>query len=198
MAPNGNEPRRIQPGDIVPLGHFIDRARETLDVQRGAGATIRSAEVPPTLQHLIPLIERWAIAGSGPQIAFIESLRETAPAEIDAFCNALRPHLDEIREWNRQSLAVAPREAPDALVHFVYALGAYELAKPVDPDLIARNERTAELRRHAASRRDDIAASAEAFRARRFEEVVRLLSPHEAELTETELKRIEIARKHSS
>jgi hypothetical protein len=202
VARGGKQPRGIRQGDIVPLGVFAERARETLDFERGAGVKINMADVPIALQHLIPFIERWAIPGSGPQSAFIEHLEETSPSEIDAFCQAMKPHLAEIREWNQQYLAPEgannPITVPEALNHFVYALGAYELAKPVDPELIARNQERADARRIEEARKQAILAAAEAFRSRRFDEVVRLLAPYQSELADVDRKRLEIAKKNSS
>jgi hypothetical protein len=202
VARGGKQPRGIQQGDIAPLGVFAERARETLDFERGAGVKINIAEVPPTLRHLIPFIERWAIPGSSPQSAFIEHLEETSPRGIDVFCQAMKPHLAGIREWNQKCLASqganTPTTVPEALNHFVYALGAYELAKPVDPDLIARNQERADARQIEEARKQAILAAAEAFRSRRFDEVVRLLEPYQSELTDVESKRFEIAKKNSS
>jgi hypothetical protein len=180
----------------------MDRARESLDFERGAGVAVNADEVPENLRHLIPFVQHWALPGSGPQMVFIEYLEENSPAEIDAFCRAMQPCVDEIRAWIRKSVVGVTAQnivdQPQAQFHFGYALSAYALAKPVNPDLIAREREKAAAHARDERRKQDIADAADAFRAGRYGEVVLLLEPHESQLSGVERRKLELARNRQS
>ena len=201
MVPKrGDGPRReIRPGDILTLGDFAARAAHRLDFERGADVRVDPTEVPADLRPLIPLVERWAIAGSAPQQLFIDHLRAHAPAEVDAFVDAVRPALQDIRGWIRESIdELGVRNVPAAVSQFAYAVSAYELAKPPDPEVRARDREKRAAFLAAKQLRTALHDAADAMREKRYEDVVRLLQPHESELSGSSLKKLQIARKRAA
>jgi len=191
--------REIRRGDILTMGDFAARAAQRLDFERGADVRVNATEVPAEFHPLIPLVERWAIAGSAPQQVFIEHLRAHAPGQVDAFVDAMRPALKDIRAWIRESIdALGVRNTPDAVSHFAYAVSAYELAKPTDPALLARGREKRAALIAAKELRSALEDAADAMREKRYEDVVSLLEPHEGELSGSSLKKLQIARKRVS
>lgn len=200
MANQKNNPKReLRSGDILTTGEFVERAKQKIDFDRGANVTVDVDEVPAHLRHLIPLVEKWALAGSGPQDVFVEHCRQHSPKELEAFVNAVRPVVDDIRSWIRESIdAVGVRNVPAAVSHFSYTMSTYELAKPADPDLLARGQQKVAALKAAKALERALEDAGDAMREKRYEDVVRLLGPHEAELTGANLKKLELARKRAA
>ncbi len=193
---NDDANREIRSGDILTTGDFAERARRRMDFDKGANVTVNPDEVPAHLRHLIPLVEKWSLAGSGPQQVFIEHVETNAPDELESFVNAVRPAFDDILTWIRESIAIhGVCNTPEAVSQFAYLASTYELAKPPDPEVLARGLRKMEALKAARALQSAIEDASDAMRERRYADVVTLLGPHETELTGANLKKLEIARK---
>ena len=188
--------RPLRAGDIAPVADFAERACATIDFERGKGDDFDANQVPPELVHLIPFARRWSFADVGAQSVFIEHLEQNAPGDVEAFLNALAPHLDEMERWfNRLRQTHDVGAWPAAADAFLNMVEMYGLVKPPDPDLVERQKRKNEEYLRRRQQVDDLEASRVAMTRRDFAEVVRLLSQYESELDGADQRRLEIARK---
>ena len=194
-SPSGRN-RQLRLGDIAPVDDFVERARGTIDFERGMGADFDPSEVPPELVHLIPIARRWSFADIGAQTVFIEHLEKNAPHDIEAFLSALGALVDEIERWfDRIGQTHGPREWPAAANTFLNTVEMYGLVKPPNPEVIERQRRKNDEHARRLQQTDDLEASRAAMSRQEFAVVVRLLSQYESELDGADKRRLEIARK---
>ena len=86
-------------------------------------------EVPPTLRHLIPVAERWAIACDVRRGDYFSKQSEN---DIRAFWIAVELHSAQINSW-LDSLPPDVTQWPEAAIHFMYMhKGQDELTPPED------------------------------------------------------------------
>jgi hypothetical protein len=102
--------------------------------------TVTPSDVPESLRHLIPLVERWAI---GCDVIRGDYFSKQPQADIDAFYQAVLPHLDALNEW----VDTLPRN--DAKIQFIAMLKAHCEATPPPPP-----EQIAEVHRRRAAERE--------------------------------------------
>ena len=145
--------------------------------------------VPTELRHLIPFVQRWGVAR--PDLDPV--LASASPQEIGEFCQAMAQNKEAILDWVTEWTARQDSEVPDAIWRFSFALGSYELAQPLQPPPPRRRD---ELSR-AEALTEDLQLADEAFRLRRFSEVVALLAPHERGLMGTWAQKLRIARERA-
>ncbi len=95
--------------------------------------TLTSSDVPESFRHLIPFVERWAI---GCDVIRGDYFSKQPQADIDAFYQAVLPHLDALNEW----VDTLPRS--DAKLDFLTMLKAHcEATPPPPPEQIAETHR---------------------------------------------------------
>ena len=103
--------------------------------------TVNRADVPEQFQHLIPYVERWAI---GCDVIRGDYFDKQPQADIDAFYQAVLPHLDALNKW----VDTLPRN--DAKLDFITMLKAHcEATPPPSPDEIAEIHRRRAAEREA-------------------------------------------------
>ncbi|MCC9606236.1 hypothetical protein LOC68_18885 [Blastopirellula sp. JC732] len=158
--------------------------------------TIDPAEVPEHLRDLIPYAERWAISCDVTRGDY----RDQQPEEdIAAFYYDVLPYIEQINEW----LDSNPRAGdftiplPDAEYHFLILLKAHaEAYQPTEEDIRRREEQWAIWRRQR-EREKALAAVDDAFRAKDYQQVVRLLTPYEEDLDKVLTAKLNLARKRA-
>ena len=87
---------------------------------------IAPQQVPPSLSHLIPFVERWAIGCDVMRRDYFEKQPE---ADIRYFWTAVCPYLDAVNQW-LDSLPESTLEWPEAATHFLCMLKAHGEAMP--------------------------------------------------------------------
>jgi ABC-type phosphate transport system ATPase subunit len=73
----------------------------------------------------------------------------------------------------------------------------YDLAKPLDPSLIAKNVKRSEKERLEREKQVAIEQSLAAMKKRDFDDVVQLLGPYETQLRGADKQRLSIAKTRS-
>lgn len=195
MKPPGRK-KPLRSGDSATHAEFVERARGTIDFERGKDDDFDPNEAPLELRHLIPFARRWSFADIGQQTVFIEYIKQNAPGEIKAFLAALAPHIDEIGAWFNQLRQTHGAGAwPAAAYAFLNMIEMYALVKPPNPDLIAREKQKSIDYLRRLQKVDDLEASRTAMTRGDFAEVVRLLAQYESELEGPDKRRLEIAQK---
>ena len=178
------------------MEEFVERARDNVDFERGADYDFDVKDVPEDFQHLIPFARRWALADCGEQAVFLEHLETHAPEQVQEFLEAVAPHWQNIHVWICDEIETeGAGNCSAAITAFCYLSEMYQLAKPPDPAIIARNRERWRQQESDRQRREDIEQSREAIRNRDFAAVVRLLAQHESQLTGADMKRLVIAKK---
>jgi hypothetical protein len=181
--------RPLKAGDIHP-GHVL-RDEYGMNAENRPYFTVNADEVPTPLRELIPLVERWAIPCDVTRHDYFDSQPEEDVAD---FHRTVLPFTDQINDWlDEQPKNVA--DWPEAAVHFMYFLKAHgEAYQPTEEELRARAQRHAAWQ-HRRDREAAIADAEEAFHAKKYDRVVRLLSPFESELTKVLAAKLALARK---
>lgn len=170
-------PRKpLKPGDIYPA-HVL-RDEYGMNAENRPYFKVASEEVPEELRELIPFVERWAIPCDVTRGDYFEKQPEQ---DVTDFYYAVLPFIGQIHAWlDAQPDNVA--DWPDAAVHFMYFLKAHsEAYQPTEEELRARAERHAAWQ-HKCELKKSVASADDAFRAKSYDAVVRLLAPFENEL----------------
>jgi hypothetical protein len=174
-----------------------------MNLQKGAGIHLDSAEIPSNLHRLIPVVERWAFRKQSDQDRFVAEMRNRAPAEVREFNRLIDSSREEIVNWG-ESLDWLKKNPGDLTTEdlnhpyraFLDVLRIRDLTGVdfEDPEVIAAKERlTMEIeddKYKSASLQADAA-----FRERRYQEYVRIVTPFQDRLTEAQKLKLKKAQK---
>ncbi len=109
----------LKPGEVHAAEVFRDVYGFT--AESAPKIIVVSDEVPEAFQHLIPLVERWAIACDVRRGDYFDQQSED---EIQSFYTRVEPYVDPINEWlDGQDDDV--EKWPEAAVHFMYFLKSH-------------------------------------------------------------------------
>jgi hypothetical protein len=187
----------LRAGDVAPVEVFVEHARTTVDFNQGAGCVFDETDVPETLQHLIPLARRWGFADNGSQTAFLENLQRNHPQEVEEFVAAVSPQRKQIHEWVCSHIEAMTSAVNPAVSAICNLAEMYDLAKPLDPSLIANNVARSQHEKLEREKQVAIEQSLAAMKKRDFDGVVRLLRPYETQLRGADEQRLSIAKTRS-
>jgi len=181
--------RPLKAGDVYPA-HVL-RDRFGINAENRPYFTVAAEEVPESLRELIPYVERWAIPCDVTRGDYFD---QQPPADVAEFYRTVLPYRDRINTW----LDAQPEQVAnwsDAAVQYMYLLKAHgEAYQPTEEELQARAEGLARHRRNLA-KEAAVDEAEEAFRAKDYERVTRLLTPFEDELEKIHAAKLTLARK---
>ncbi|MBX3184652.1 MAG: hypothetical protein KF915_18630 [Polyangiaceae bacterium] len=119
--------RPLQLYDVVP-SHVL-RDEYGYNAENRPTIAVDEAQVPEHLRHLIPYVERWAIACDVTRLDYMEKQGEEA---VRQFFHDVEPHRRAVDLW----LDNQPEDVgawPEAAVQFMYLLEAHDGAEPISP-----------------------------------------------------------------
>ncbi len=160
----------------------------------GADAIVAPDELPMDLQHLAPLLKRWAFTSHARRDDFVEHLQRQQPEGLDEFCRQMNVAQEALRTWLAHDLQTNVRPHETA-VAAALALKAFEFLKPVDHQQIVEFQIAMQSSLQAAARNKDLAEANIAFSQHRYDRVVELLCPHEDCLDALTRRKLAFAKK---
>ena len=174
-----------------------------MDLERGAGLKLDRELIPPDLQHMIPIVEKWSFASLDDQDAFVAQMQRHRPEEIVAL-NRIVDDADElIRAWektlpfNDKLLSeMTPEDWQHPYWAFLNVLKLREITgfdDADDPGVIAADQRFANEIRDERYREATMKAD-EAFRQGNYALYLSILEPFDDLLTSTQRKKKSLAR----
>lgn len=172
-----------------------------IDLDIGAGLSVDASSIPDNLHVLIPLVNKWSFDSLSDQDVFVASIQRERPNDVETLTQAFNESArQQVQEWaeslpfdkHKTEFSDEDREHP--YWKFLNVFKLLESISGTNETAITRHR--AEIRdyrfREAATEADD------AFRSGNYAIFVELLSEFEDLLTETQAKKLLIARRRST
>ncbi len=172
-----------------------------MDLDLGANRVFDESQVPEHLSHLIPVVKRWGFSKSSEQDAFVKAMIRERPDEVLEFSVLYDRNRDAILEWqNSIPWKHISDMTSDDWHHPKWAFTAlYKIRELTGPGMVTAAEIQAKERFHTEQRikgyRMATVKADEAFRLKRYEEFVRILSDYEDLLSEVQIKKMDMAKR---
>ena len=174
-----------------------------IDLELGANLSIDSSQVPAQLRYLIPFVSKWAFVNLSDQDVFVQRMQQHRPEQIDALNSAFDSHAHQlIREWSatlpfdKHVDEFTDEDWQHPYWQFLHVTklrettGGYEDNPNVEAMLVRHRAGTRDyFFREATTKADD------AFRTGQYAQYVELLSEFSDLLTETQKKKLAVAKR---
>lgn len=177
-----------------------------IDLDVGAGLTIDATDVPDDLNHLVPFVNKWSFDNLQDQDVFVTHMERYRGAEINelnvAFNHEIR---GRIREWSASlpfDKHVDEFTADDWSHPYWSFLNVLKLLETTggygDSPGIAEAIKRHQEERHRERYGEATIRADNAFRNGNYADYIEILLEYEKLLTETQRKKMGIARKKTS
>ncbi len=179
----------LKPADVHPA-HVL-RDEYGFNADNRPTICVKKDEVPDNLQHLIPYVEKWAIPCDVTRGDFFDVQGEE---EVARFYYDVEPFIDDVASL----IDAQPHDVGDwseAAVYFMYFLKAHDEAYQPTPEEIAEREAKFAVHRAKIEKDRAIEQSLEAFKAKEYIKVAKLLGPYEDSLDGSISAKLRYAKK---
>jgi|694.fasta_scaffold06804_16 hypothetical protein len=187
------------------LEHFPECGKP-IDLNVGAGLSLDEVKVPDHLAHLIPLVNKWSFVNLHDQDIFVALMKKNRPDEVQALNKAFHCEVrNEIREWaaslpfDKHVKEFSEEDWAHPYWSFLNVIKLLECTGGHGDSPgreAARNSLRQEMRRNDYAKA--ILQADDAFRTGKFADYTKTLAPFEDLLTETQRKKMLLAKKRAA